>query len=188
MTAQPSLYRRHRFADEIISHAVWLYHLFSLSLRDIELILAERGVLVTRESIRPWCHKFGAEFARRLRRRRPRPCDTSHMDEVFIRINGALHYLWRAVDQQGVVLDILVQEKRDGTAAKRFFKRPLHGLQYEPKRIVTDGLRSYPRRALGGFDGRRRLTGAYVGSALASTPHDVRATEALATRLSGRVA
>ena len=150
MTTQPSLYRRHRFPGEIISHAVWLYHLFSLSLRDIELILAERGVLVTRESIRYWCRKFGAEFARRLRRRRPRPGDTWHMDEVFIRINGALHYLWRAVDQQGVVLDILVQEKRDGTAAKSFFRRLLHGLQYKPKRIITDGLRSYgvARRAL----------------------------------------
>ena len=143
MTTQPSLYCRHRFPAEIISHAVWLYHLFSLSLRDIELILAERGVLVTRESIRHWCRKFGAEFARRLRRRRPRPGDIWHLDEVFIRLNGVLHYLWRAVDQHGVVLDILVQEKRDGAAAKRFFKHLLQGLQYKPKRIITDGLRSY---------------------------------------------
>jgi len=150
MTAPASLYRRHRFPAEIISHAVWLYHLFSLSLRDIELILAERGILVTRESVRNWCHKFGAEYARRLHRRRPRPGDTWHLDEVFIRINGVLHYLWRAVDQHGVVLDILVQEKRDGAAAKRFFSRLLHGLQYQPKRIITDGLRSYgvARRAL----------------------------------------
>jgi putative transposase len=150
MTAQPSLYHRHRFPGEIISHAVWLYHLFSLSLRDVELILAERGVLVTREAIRHWCCKFGHEFAKRLRRRRPRPGDTWHLDEVFIRINGMLHYLWRAVDQHGVVLDILVQEKRDGVAAKRFFKRLLHGLEYKPKRIITDGLRSYgvARRAL----------------------------------------
>ena len=150
MTGQPPLYRRHRFSSEIIGHAVWLYHVFSLSLRDVELILAERGVMVTRESIRLWCAKFGAEFARRLRRRRPRPGDTWYMDEVFIRINGVLHYLWRAVDQHGVVLDILVQEKRDGAAAKRFFRRLLRGLQYQPKRIVTDGLRSYgvARRAL----------------------------------------
>src|SRR6202012_5149759 len=115
---------------EIISHAVWLYDVFSLSLRDVELMLAERGVLVTHESIRNWCHKFGAEFAKRLRRRRPRPGDTRHIDEVFIRIRGVLHYLWRAVDQHGIVLDILVQEKRNGTAAKRFFNRLLRGLRY----------------------------------------------------------
>jgi putative transposase len=150
MIMQPSLYRRHRFPPEVISHAVWLYYLFSLSLRDIELILAERGVVVTRESVRHWCRKFGAEFAMRLRRLRPRPGDTWHMDEVFIRMNGVQHFLWRAVDQHGVVLDILVQEKRDGAAAKRFFKHLLHGLQYRPKRIITDGLRSYgvARRAL----------------------------------------
>ena len=150
MTPEPSSYHRHRFPAEIISHAVWLYHVFSLSLRDVELILAERGVVVTHESIRHWCQKFGAEFANRLRRRRPRPGDTWHLDEVFIRIRGVLHYLWRAVDQHGVVLDILVQERRDGAAAKRFFRRLLTGLHYKPKRLVTDGLRSYgvARRAL----------------------------------------
>jgi len=142
MTPELNAYRRHCFPAEIISHAVWLYHVFSLSLRDVELILAERGVLVTHESIRNWCQKFGVEFAKRLRRRRPRPGDTWHLDEVFIRIRGVLHYLWRAVDQHAVVLDILVQEKRDGTAAKRFFKRLLQGLQYKPKRLITDGLRS----------------------------------------------
>jgi putative transposase len=143
MTPQPVSYRRHRFPAEIISHAVWLYHVFSLSLRDVELILAERGVFVTHESIRGWCRKFGAEFAKRLRKRRPKPGDVWHLDEVFIRINGALHYLWRAVDQHGVVLDILVQDRRNAAAAKRFFKRLLHGLQYKPRRLVTDGLRSY---------------------------------------------
>ena len=127
MTPSPPLTTRHRFPAEIISHAVWLYHVFSLSLRDVELILAERGVVVTHESIRRWCRKFGADFAKRLRRRRPRPGDTWHMDEVFIRIQGVLHYLWRAVDQHGVVLDILVQERRDAAAAKRFFRRLLGG-------------------------------------------------------------
>ena len=117
-------------------------HVFSLSLRDVELILAERGVAVRHESIRHWWKKFGEEFARRLRRRRPRPGDTWHLDEVFIRIGGVQHYLWRAVDQHGVVLDILVQEKRDGAAAKRFFRRLLKGLHYRPKRLITDGLRS----------------------------------------------
>ena len=112
MTTQTASYPRHRFPAEIISHAVWLYHVFSLSLRDVELILAERGVVVTHESIRHWSRKFGADFARRLRRRRPKPGDTWHLDEVFIRINGVLHYLWRAVDQHGVVLDILEQKTK----------------------------------------------------------------------------
>jgi putative transposase len=143
MTLESASYPRHGFSAEIISHAVWLYHVFSLSLRDVELILAERGILVTHESIRHWCLKFGADFARRLRRRRPQPGDTWHLDEVFIRIRGVLHYLWRAIDQHGVVLDILVQERRNGAAAKRFFKHLLHGLRYKPRRIITDGLRSY---------------------------------------------
>jgi len=143
MVALPVSYARHRFPAEIISHAVWLYHVFSLSLRDVELILAERGVVVSNESIRHWCRKFGADFAKRLRRRRRQSGDTWHLDEVFIRIGGVLHYLWRAVDQQGVVLDIFVQDRRDGTAAKRFFRRLLHGLRYKPRRLITNGLRSY---------------------------------------------
>ena len=143
MDSERSSYPRHRFPAEIISHAVWLCHVFSLSLRDVELILAERGVVVTHESIRHWCLKFGADFASRLRRRRPQPGDTWHLDEVFIRIRGELHYLWRAVDQHGVVLDILVQDRRNGAAAKRFFKRLLHGSKYRPRRLITDGLRSY---------------------------------------------
>src|SRR3954470_21049530 len=142
MTREPDPHYRHRFPAEIISHAVWLYHVFSLSFRDVELILTERGVIVSHESIRQWCLKFGAEFARKLRRRRPKPGDTWHRDEVFLKINGELHYLWRAVDQHGVVLHILVQDRRDATA-KRFFKRLLAGLKYKPKRLVTDGLRSY---------------------------------------------
>jgi putative transposase len=142
MSPNLATYPGYRFPAEIISHAVWLYHVFSLSLRDGELILAERGIVVTHESIRCWCQKFGADFARKLRRRRPKPGDTWHMDEVFLRINGELHYLWRAVDQYGVVLDILVQDRRHATAAQRFFKRLLAGLKYTPKRIVTDGLRS----------------------------------------------
>ena len=143
MTPEPHLYHRHWFPAEIISHAVWLYYVFSLSLRDVELILAERGVVVTHKSVRTWCKKFGPGFAKRLHRRRRRPGDTWHLDEVFIRIGVVLHYLWRAVDQHGVVLDILVQEKRDGAAAKRFFRRLLKGLSYQPKRLITDGLRSY---------------------------------------------
>ncbi|CAH2605835.1 transposase (plasmid) [Rhodovastum atsumiense] len=143
MTSEPVTYPGYRFPAEIISYAVWLYHVFGLSFREVELILAERGVTVSHESIRQWCHKFGADFARKLRRRRPKPGDTWHLDEVFLRINGELHYLWRAVDQHGVVLDILVQGRRNAAAAKRFFKRLLAGLRYRPKRLITDGLRSY---------------------------------------------
>src|ERR1700752_5306653 len=98
MTPEPNTYPRHRFPTEIISHAVWLYHVFSLSLRDVELILAERGVLATHESIRRWRQKFGADFARRLRRLQPRPGDIWHPNEVLIRVRGVLHSLWRAVD------------------------------------------------------------------------------------------
>jgi putative transposase len=134
---------RHRFPAEIITHAVWLYHVFSLSLRDVELLLAERGIVVSYETVRRWCKKFGEGFAKCLRRRRPRPGDKWYMDEVFIRIGGVQHYLWRAVDQDGVVLDILVQRRRDGNAAKRFFRRLLKGLQYVPRVIVTDKLQSY---------------------------------------------
>lgn len=136
MRKPPNPHYRHRFPAELISHAVWLYHVFSLSFRDVELILAERGVIVSYESIRRWCRKFGASFANGLRRRRPRPGDKWHLDEVFIRIRGELHYLWRAVDQDGIVLDVLVQERRDAGAAKRFFKRLLKGLQYAPRVLV----------------------------------------------------
>ena len=143
MTPEPTTYPGYRFPAEVIHHAAWLYHVFSLSLRDVELILAERGIAVSHESIRRWCMRFGADVARRLRRRRPRPGDTWHLDEVFLKINGELFYLWRAVDQHGVVLDILVQERRNATAARRFFRRLLAGLRFKPRRIVTDGLRSY---------------------------------------------
>jgi putative transposase len=125
MNKSPKPPSGHCFPTEIISHAVQLYHLFILSLRDVELPLAERGVIVSYENVRRWCLKFGQGFANKLRRRRPRTGDTWHLDEVFLRINGEKHYLWRAVDQHGVILDILVQDRRDATAAKRFFKRLL---------------------------------------------------------------
>ena len=132
--------------------------MFSLSLRNVALLLAECGVVVSYETVRRWCRKLGRSFANRLRRRRPRPGDKWHMDEVFIRIQGVLHYLWRAVDQDGVVLDILVQPRRDANAAKRFFKRLLKGLQYLPRVIVTDKLRSYgvaQRQLLPGVEHRQ---------------------------------
>lgn len=136
-------YARHRYPIGIISHAVWLYHRFTLSFRDIEEMLAERGVDVTYESIRQWCIKFGPEFARKLKRRRGTLGDIWHLDEVFIKIRGELHYLWRAVDQDGEVVDILVQKRRDKRAAKRFFRTLLSGQQSVAWRVVTDKLKSY---------------------------------------------
>ena len=116
MRTTPDPYRGFRFPAEIIAHAVWLYHCFSLSLREVETILAERGVAVSHESIRAWILRFGRAFADALKKRRPRPGDEWHLDEVFIRIRGKLHYLWRAVDQHGTVLDILVQSRRNTKA------------------------------------------------------------------------
>ena len=143
MKRAPDPHYRHRFPAEIISHAVWLYHTFCLSFRDVELMLAERGIEVSYETIRRWCRKFAQTFANRLRRRRPRPGDRWHLDEVFIRINGVQHYLWRAVDQDGAVLDVLVQSRRNTKAAKRFFKKLLKGLRYVSRVVVTDQLKSY---------------------------------------------
>src|SRR3712207_5864865 len=143
MTTPPDPYRGFRFPAEIISHAVWLYHGFSLSLREAELILAQRGIVVSYESIRTWSLRFGQDLANTLKRRRPKPGDKWHLDEVFIRIRGKRHYLWRAVDQRGRVLDILVQSRRNTKAAKRFFKKLLKGLRYVPRVIVTDKLKSY---------------------------------------------
>jgi putative transposase len=139
----PNLYKRHRFPAEIISHCVWLYFRFCLSYRDIEELMAERGVLLTYEAVRYWCRKFGQVYANQLRRRRPRPGDKWHLDEVVLTICGAQHYLWRAVDQEGNILDILVQRRRDKQAAKTFFRKLLKGLRYAPRVIITDKLRSY---------------------------------------------
>ena len=110
-----------RFPAEIIGHAVWLYHRFTLSFRDIEDLLAERGIIVTHETIRQWCLRFGQEYGNSNRRRRPQPGDKWHLDEVFIKVRGETHYLWPAVDQDGNVLDILVQSQRNAKAATRFF-------------------------------------------------------------------
>ncbi len=140
---QPT-YPRHRFPAEIISHAVWLYHRFNLSFRDVEDLLAERGVEVSYEAIRCWCAKFGPQYARAIRRRRGRLGDIWHVDELFIKIRGERYYLWRAVDQDGDVIDILVTKKRDRRAAKRFFRRALKHQGSPPWQLVTDKLRSYP--------------------------------------------
>jgi putative transposase len=145
MNTRPSihLYKRHRFPAEIISHCVWLYFRFCLSYRDVEELMAERGVMLTYEAVRYWCRKFGQAYANQLRRRRPRLGDKWYLDEVFLTINGTRHYLWRAVDQDGHVLDIRVQRRRDRKAAKKFFRKLLKGLTYVPRVIMTDKLASY---------------------------------------------
>ena len=136
-------YKRHRFPPEIISYAVWLYYRFNLSHRDIEDLLAERGITVSYESIRLWCIKFGPKYSKRLKRKHRGFGDTFYVDEVFVKIRGKQHYLWRAVDQDGEVVDVFLQARRDGASAKRFFKRLLRSHGGEPRRIVTDKLRSY---------------------------------------------
>ena len=143
MNERSSLYKRHRFPPEIIQYVVWLYHRFNLSSRDIEDLLAERGIGISYESIRLWCIKFGPKYARRLRRHHQGYGDTFFIDEVFVKIQGKQHYLWHAVDQDGEVVDVFLQCRRDGKAAKRFFKRLLRASDSEPRRVVTDKLRSY---------------------------------------------
>ena len=135
-------YRGYRFPPEIISHAVWLYHRFALSFRDVEDLLARRGVDVTYEAIRKWCRRFGPEYAIRLRRRRGRLGDTWHLDEVFVTIHRQ-QYLWRAVDEDGDVLDILVPSHRNRRAAVRFFRTLLKAQGCLPRRLITDQLRAY---------------------------------------------
>jgi putative transposase len=148
-------YKRHRFPADIISYAVWLYYRFNLSQSDIEDLLAERGITVSYETIRLWypkhslrswgrlCIKFGAIYTRRLKRKHQGYGDTFYIDEVFEKINGKQHYLWRAVDQDGDVVNVYLQAKRDGATAKRFFKHLMQNHGDEPRKIVTDKLRSY---------------------------------------------
>ena len=136
-------YKRHRFPPDIISYAVWLYHRFKLSNLDVGDLLAERGIIVSYEAIRLWGIKLGARYARRLKRRHRGYGDTFFIDEVFVKIDGKQQYLWRAVDQDGEVIDVYLQARRDGAAAKRFFRRLMRRHGSEPRKIVTDKLGSY---------------------------------------------
>jgi transposase-like protein len=140
---QPISYSRHRFPPEIIRHAVWLYLRFTLSYRDVEELLAERGLEISYETVRRWVLKFGPQFARRLRARRPRPGSQWHLDEMVVAIGGRRLWLWRAVDSEGEVLDLLVQPKRDKAAALRLMRKLLKKQGYPPEVLVTDKLRSY---------------------------------------------
>ena len=135
--------RNHRFPTDIIQYAVWLYFVFPLSFRDVELLLHQRGIIVSHEAIRAWCYKFGPHLAQSVRRKRRPTSDKWHLDEVFVKISGKRHYLWRAVDSRGQVIDILMQVRRNAKAAKRFFEAALGKAESVPRVIVTDGLRSY---------------------------------------------
>jgi putative transposase len=151
-------YKCHRFPAEIISHCVWLYFRVCLSYRDVEELMAERGIILTYEAVRFWCRKVGQTDANQARRRRPRPGDTWRLDEVFLTIHGQRPYLWHAVDQDGHILDILVQRQRDKTAAKRFFRTLLKGFTYGPRVVITDKLKSYGaalRKMLPGVEHRQ---------------------------------
>ncbi|MFI6063263.1 IS6 family transposase [Streptomyces sp. NPDC051286] len=136
-------YKGHRYPVEVISHCVWLYFRFPLSFREVEELMLKRGVIVSYETVRRWCVKFGQAYADGLRRRRSRPGDKSHLDEVFIKINGKRRYLWRAVDQDAAVLGILVQSQRDAKAAKWFMAKLMKKQCRVPRVLVTDKLRSY---------------------------------------------
>src|ERR1700750_2174330 len=143
MTSRSVGYKRHRFPPEIIAHAVWLYFRFPLSLRLVEEMLLERGIVVSYETIRTWAIKFGVEYAARWKRRAASRGDIWHLDEVAVSIRGEKRYLWRAVDQDGYVLDEVVQIHRNTKAAPQLLKRLLPKQGRPPKRIITDKLRSY---------------------------------------------
>src|ERR671921_1392268 len=136
-------YARHRFPAEVISYAIWLYFRFPLSLRMVEEMLAARGIEVSHETVRQWARKFGQGFANQIRRRLPSPGDKWHLDEVCLMIGGQKHWLWRAVDQDGIVLDVLVQSQRDKRAAKRLLRKLLKKQMRPPRVMVTDKLASY---------------------------------------------
>jgi putative transposase len=136
-------YKRHRFPPEVIRQAVWLYFKFTLSLRDVEEVLAERGIDVTYETVRCWADKFGRAIAANIRRSRPRPGSIWHLDEMVVRIHGKRMFMWRAVDDEGEVLDVLVQKRRNKHAALRLLRKLLKQQGYVPDRFVTDGLLSY---------------------------------------------
>jgi putative transposase len=143
LPAATSPYAGYRFPAEIISQAVWLYFRFPLSLRMVEEMLAARGIIISHETVRQWALRFGREFANRIRRRLPRAGDKWHLDEVAIKIAGVKHWLWRAVDQAGMVLDVLVQGQRDKRAAKRLLRKLLKRQWRAPRVMVTDKLASY---------------------------------------------
>jgi len=176
-SAAPDLYKHHRFPGEIISPAVWWYFRFPLSHRDVEEILFVRGIIISYKAIRQWCRKCGQPYANQLRRKRPRSGDTWHLDEVFITIHKERHSLWRAVDQEGNVRDILVQSRRNKQAAKQFFRKLLKGCQYVPRVIITNKLKSSgaaKREILPGVEHRQHR---YLNNRAANSPQPTRQRE-----------
>jgi len=141
---RPISFKRHRFPPDVIRYAVWLYFRFTLSVRDVEELLAQRGIEVSREAVRCWVIKFGPLIAANLRRRRLPPTGRWHLDEMVVKISGKRMYLWRAVDDEGEVLDVLVQKRRNKVAALKLLRRLLKNQGIHPEVIVTDGLASYP--------------------------------------------
>ena len=166
-----ALYRRHRFPREVIAYVVWLYARFPLSLRMVEEMLLERGIDISYETVRRWGAKFGPALARDLRRRASRPGDVWHLDEVRVLIRGRVHWLWRAVDQHGIVLDEVLQRRRDKRAARRLLIRLLKRQGWRPRRIVTDKLTSYGAA-------KREVAPARRRSALATRLHRLEAFDA----------
>ena len=138
-----NIYKRYRFPSEIIQYTVWIYYRFNLSHRDIEDLLAERGINVSYEAIRLWCNRFGPKYAAWLKKKHQGYGDTFFIDEVFIKIDGKQHYLWRAINQDGEIVDVFFRKRRDGVAEERFFNRLLKTNRGEPRKIITDKLRSY---------------------------------------------
>lgn len=193
-------YKNHRYPIEIVARAVWLYFRFNLSLRDVEEMLLERGIVVSYETIRRWCRKHGPGYARRLRRKAPTKDDVWHLDELVVRINGQKCWLWRAVDQDGYVLDEIVQTRRNTKAARRLLTRLLKKQGLPPKRMVTDKLRSYgaakrqvmpavEHRSHKGLNNRASLFGRVKSSALrfsvSMAPTVLRALASLRIRHNG---
>jgi putative transposase len=170
-------YPGYRFPIEVIRHAVWLYHRFCLSLREISELIFGRGIIVSHETIRDWCREFGPDFAAEVKKRRPRPGTTWHLDEVFLKIQGKQKYLWRAVDEDGIELDVFVTDHRDKKAAKQFFKRLLAGLQYKPKVVVTDKLRSYGAALREVLPEVRQVAGKYANCRAENSHRHVRKRE-----------
>lgn len=162
--------RGRHFPPEVISHAVWVYTRFTLSYRDAEELLAKCGIVVSYETIRRWCLRFGPRYARNLRRKNPQRGDVWLLDEVFAMVQGQRHYLWRAIDQDGDVIDILLQKRRNGAAAKRFFRNLLKGQQSSPNRLVTDKLGSYRVAHREEMPGVRHDTATYANN-LAEASH-----------------
>jgi transposase-like protein len=173
----PVSYARHQFPPSVIQHAVWLYLRFQLSLRDVEDLLAERGLDVSYETVRRWVTKFGTAYAKRLRAGRPKPIGRWHLDEMFVSIGGRPMYLWRAVDAEGEVLDILVQRRRDKRAALKLLRKLLKKQEMRPEAIVTDKLRSYGAalRTLGMQ--RRQVTGGRSNNRAENSHQTVRRRE-----------